>query len=182
MPINNAPNVDDLNQILRQNCFKVFDLPLHYKIDQNTLDSKYRTLQKALHPDNFINHPHSVLSIKVSSHINNAYNTLNSPLFRSIELLKQNGIILDLNINKQLPEDFLSEQMSWHEEIEEAIDNAEALAVIETKLVTKQHALNDKIMYYFANENYDAVIDCIKQLAFYNRLENLVNEKIEELW
>ena len=118
----------------------------------------------------------------VSAHINNAYNTLNSPLLKTIELLRQNGIILDLNIDKELPTNFLMQQMELYEKIEEAEGHTEKLEMLAHKLTSKISELDDKIAQNFVLTNFTAIIDEAKELAFYNKLQLLVDQKIEESW
>jgi molecular chaperone HscB len=190
---------DDLNKILRQNCFEIFDLPYTYKIDKNTLNSKYQKLQKLLHPDKFVNHPDSLLSIRVSAHINDAYNTLNSPHSKAIALLEQNGIILDLNVDKELPANVLMEQMELYEEIEDANHDIDRLNELAKKLSDKISKLSDKIELDFegkgidcharpslarndGGDSYLVIIEDIKKLAFYNKIAQQIDEKIEESW
>jgi|GEM_PF-2555933 len=185
-------STEDLNKILRQNCFEVFGLPLQYSIDQSLLNNKYQELQKQLHPDKFINHPDSLLSIRVSAHINDSYNTLNSPLLKSIALLQQNGITLDLNVDKELPADFLMEQMELYEEIEDASHDTGKLNDLAQKLIDKVRALSDKISLGFAskgmdsrlrgNDSYGIIIEDTKKMAFYNKIAHLIDQKIEESW
>lgn len=183
-------STDNLNKILRQNCFEVFGLPLQYNIDQNTLNNRHQELQKQLHPDKFVGHPDSLLSIKVSAHINDAYSTLVSPLLRAIALLQQKGITLDLNQDKELPTNFLMEQMELYEEIDEAQQDTDGLNKIAHKLANLAHQLSDAIANNFAKNGMDSnfhgndriIIEDIKKLAFYNKLAQLVNEKIEESW
>lgn len=175
-------STDELNKILRQNYFEVFNLPLQYNIDQNNLNINYQKLQKKIHPDNFINHPDNLLSIMVSAHINNAYSTLNSPLLKTIELLRQNGITLDLNIDKELPADFLILQMEFYEEIENANGNTEKLEDLAQKLANRVYQLDGKIAQNFTINNFTAIVDDAKKLAFYNKLSLLVDQKIEESW
>jgi molecular chaperone HscB len=194
----NIFSTEDLNQILRQNCFEVFGLPLQYNVDQAFLNNRYEELQKQLHPDKFINHPDSSLSIRVSAHINDAYNTLNSPLLKSIALLEQNGITLDLNVDKELPADFLMEQMELYEEIEGANHDTDKLDDLAHELVEKMRALSDKIALGFTkidrhvllnktrndngNNSYTTIIEDTKKMAFYNKIAHLIDEKIEESW
>jgi molecular chaperone HscB len=192
----NTYGTDDLNKILRQNCFEVFGLPLQYNIDQSVLSNKYQELQKQLHPDKFINHPDSLLSVKVSAHINDAYTTLKSPLLIAIALLHLKGITFDLNIDKELPKDFLMEQMDLYEEIEDASHDIEKLKVIANKLVINSNSLIDKIAYNFVcvdsclnaddklhkNNLYSNIIEDIKKLAFYNKLIQQIDKTLEQLW
>src|SRR5579863_8538664 len=194
----NTFSTEDLNKILRQNCFEVFGLPIQYNVDQVLLNNRYQELQKQLHPDKFINHPDSLLSIRVSAHVNDACNTLNSPLLKSIALLEQNGIILDLNIDKELPADYLMEQMELYEEIEDASHNTDKLNDLAQKLQDKVRALSDKIALGFASTDYHAllhktsndnkddiyaiIIEDTKKMAFYDKIEHLIDEKIEESW
>lgn len=175
-------STDDLERVLRQSCFEVFNLPLQYNIDQDTLEHKYQMLQRRLHPDNFVNQPNSALSIKVSAHINQAYGILNSPLAKTIALLQQNNIVLDLNIDKELPADFLNEQMELYEEIEDAEGNAEKLEWVAQTLKLKLNELNNKISQNFTKQNYAVIVADTKKLAFYDKLVSLIDKKTEEVW
>ncbi|MCC2625692.1 MAG: hscB [Burkholderiales bacterium] len=211
-------STDNLTKILRQNCFEVFDLSLQYKVDHDALNNRYQQLQKQLHPDKYINHPDSSLSIRVSAHINDAYNTLNSPLLKAIALLEQYGVILDLNKDKELPISILMEQMELYEEIEEANHDIDRLNALAKKLSDNIRKLNDKIAQDFESmdsrqphgwvrgndiisgnkaqpvtiakagvqtpiyNSYVIIIEDIKKLAFYNKIAQQIDDKIEESW
>jgi molecular chaperone HscB len=175
-------NTNELNQILQKNCFAVFDLPLEYKIDNIILDNKYQILQKQLHPDKFINHSDSLLSIMVSAHVNNSYNLLQSPLLKAIELLHQHGVSFDLNINSELPEDFLMLQIELYEEIEDIKDNTDKLTEISNKLAMNIKKLEYNIGINFVVKNFSTIVSDTKKLAVFTKLVSVVNQKIEESW
>lgn len=173
---------DDLNHILHQNCFEVFELPAQYAVSKVQLDNSYHLLQRKLHPDNFIDHPASMLATRVSAHINDAYNTLNSPLLKSLALLRQHGIELNLDTDKELPNDFLLQQMELYEEIDDVEDNLEQLRDLNNKIFLKIKESEALIAQNFDQKNYTSIIENTKKLAFYIKLQKLVDQKIQKLW
>lgn len=174
-----------LNQLLRQNPFQLFAIPQNFIINLDHLTKSYLQLQKKYHPDNFVNELPEIksLALKVSSHINNAYNSLKNPLQRSLTLLDLQGITLNLSSDTQLPQTFLYEQIETHEEIENAVEKQDIslLEQIERSLQNKELILIKKLEEAFNKCELELVIKLTKQLAFYNRLLETVTETINNL-
>jgi molecular chaperone HscB len=57
------------------NAFQLFHLDQRYFIDTNALDMQYKSVQKRLHPDMFVNKPNDErdASNETSSTVNQAY-------------------------------------------------------------------------------------------------------------
>ena len=107
---------------LTQNYFEIFGLPVDFSVDQARLSSRYLTLQKHLHPDNFIasTDQEKRLSMQWSTLVNTAQATLKDPLKCAIYILQLHQI--DIAENPSLPADFLMHQIALREELE-AIEN-----------------------------------------------------------
>ncbi len=180
--------------ILNQNCFEVFGFKESFLINTETLREAYLKLQKQFHPDYCISDKNLTINkditLAISSHINNAYKTLLNPLSRAILLLNLHDITYSLNNDNSISETFIIEQMEIHEEIEDAkiAKNLVALENIEQKIKTKKNIIIDNLNIAFTHiskqnngNDYQEIRKLIKQLAFYDKLEHLVNNSIHDI-
>ncbi len=172
---------EELTELLKSNSFELFNLPIEFQIDPTTLEAKYHSLQKQIHPDNFsVNrNEEKLLATSLSSKINDAYQTLASPIKRAKLILELNGLKINLAENNQLPENFLIEQMETHETIAEANDDIDKLDAIIYELEQKKDHLIAQIEEHFVNENLQIIVELIKQLSFYDKLILLVENNIQ---
>lgn len=184
----------ELQDILNKNYFEVFGFKENFLIDTETLRQAYLQLQKQFHPDYFIFDKNSTINkdivTAISAHINNAYKTLLNPLSRAILLLNLHDITYNLNNNTSISEVFIIEQMQIHEEIEDAktTNDLVALENIEQKIKTQKNIIVNNLNTAFthiSNQNtsndYEEIKKLIKQLAFYDKLEYLVNNSIHDI-
>lgn len=170
--------MNNVEQILKKNCFEIFEIQPQFVIDTAILSTKLHQLQKEFHPDNTINNELS--TNLVSAHINSCYTTLKNPLSRSIALLDVYGYPLDLAKDTQLPLEFLGEQMELHELIDEANGNILALEELEQTINNKQKQLIDSLLDTFTNKDFQEALNLTKQLGFYTRLLNSIADKMDE--
>lgn len=164
-----------------------------FAVDITNLKQIYLDLQKQFHPDYFVIDKQATeftdknLIVAVSAHINNAFKTLQNPLSRAILLLKLNNIEYNLAHDTSISEDFLIEQMEIHEEINKATltNNLNALENIEQQIKIKKNSIIDNITMAFnhidISLNYEKIKQLIKQLAFYDKLEYLVINSINDI-
>lgn len=119
---------DGMSHELTQDFFELFGLPARFDVDADRLDRAYREIQAAVHPDRFVNAPEAErrVSMQRATHVNEAYQTLRSPVRRAAYLLRRHGVDPQFDTNTAMPADFLMEQMEWREAIEEASDSANA--------------------------------------------------------
>ena len=172
----------ELNKILEQNCFEVFGLTTGFDINPAELNAKLHSLQKEFHPDNWINNVAATDALNASSHINSCYAKLKNPLERALLILSLNSYPLDLARDTDLPEQFLFEQMEFHEQIDEAGENSDKLEIIEHTVTAKQKDVIDKLSIEFAKHNYTGALELTKQLGFYQRLFNQISDKISLIY
>ena len=71
------------------NFFTLLQLPETFVIDLKKLDQNYQNLQKEIHPDRFASlaDEAKIVSIKKTAEVNDAYQTLKSPIRRAEYLL-----------------------------------------------------------------------------------------------
>ncbi|MBY0379473.1 MAG: Fe-S protein assembly co-chaperone HscB [Burkholderiales bacterium] len=175
---------EHLIELLSLDCFSLFGISANYSIDETYLKYKYLELQKQSHPDNFVTNAELLksLSLELSAHINNSYKTLKSPLLRAIAFLSHYGIEFNSNKETELPNNFLFEQIEFHDKIESANNdgNYDELVQIEQEILDSQSSLIAKITDYCAKHDFIQVKELLKQLAFYDRLRSSVESRIED--
>src|SRR5437879_11229821 len=114
---------------LNQNHFELFGLPARFAVAAAALEARYRELQREVHPDRFAAAPESErrASMQLATRVNEAYQTLKSPLRRAVYILRLRGVDPQFETNTAMPSEFLMEQMSWRERIEGGSENPETL-------------------------------------------------------
>src|SRR3990167_7950003 len=82
---------------LKKNYFELFCLPVTYQVDLELLSQRYRALLQQVHPDRFVNASpqEQRLAVQYTGLVNDALDTLKSPIKRSAYLLKIHGIDID---------------------------------------------------------------------------------------
>ena len=102
---------------MTQNYFELFNLSEKFEIDSEKLQENYRSIQKEIHPDRFATSTENekIQSMIKSTHVNDAYQTLKSPIKRAKYILS----LHKFNEKVTLPPDFLMQQMEWEEHLEE---------------------------------------------------------------
>jgi molecular chaperone HscB len=112
--------------------FSLFGLPVRFAIDLAALESAWRAVQGAVHPDKFVaaNDAQKLLALQMSTQINEAHKTLKNPILRASYICKLHGVAIDPERNTAMPADFLVQQMEWRESLEDAAQagNVEAMA------------------------------------------------------
>ncbi len=106
-----------------RNHFSIFGLPVKYGLDSAALESAWRAVQGAVHPDRFAGGTDAqrLLALQYSTQINEAHETLKDPVRRAAYLCQLHGVAVDAERNTAMPEDFLMQQMEWRESMEDAV-------------------------------------------------------------
>ncbi len=115
------------------NYFELFELPVQYVVSQDHLDTRFRSLQRYLHPDKFASASDAERrwSMQAASFVNEAYQALSKPLSRASYLLSLHGISLDEETDTQMSPMFLMEQMELREALGDAPDAADPYAALD---------------------------------------------------
>jgi molecular chaperone HscB len=171
---------------LQQDFFSLFDLPSQFKIDAALLEQKYRALQAQVHPDKFahLSETERRISMQWATRVNEAYQTLRSPLNRARYLLTQNGVDTQEETNTAMPVDFLMQQMEWREALAEAKQarNTEALAGIELQAKRIKLSLEQKLALDLDSaQDYAAASGIVRKLKFIEKLTEELGAAFDEL-
>ena len=136
-------------------------MPKSFQVDADTLEREYKKLQTEYHPDKFTDASDSerVQALQHASLINDAYDTLKSPLKRAAYLLRLENIDPEEHNQNHLQESFLLQQLELREELESLkaqkdLDGLEKMKV--SAISDKEKALQKFEICYLASKLIEA--------------------------
>ena len=168
---------------LNQNHFELFGLPARFGVDTAALEGRYHELQREVHPDRFAAAPDAErrVSMQLATRVNEAYQTLKSPLKRAVYILQLRGVDPEFETNTAMPSEFLMEQMSWRERIEAGSEKPEALLRLQVGLRDESRKIYE-ILHRRLDEGKDeAASESARMLMFYEKLDDEIDGKLAEL-
>lgn len=107
---------------LGKNYFELFDLPVSFDVDPVELATRYRELQRRIHPDRYASasEPKRRLSLQLTAQVNAALQTLKDPVARARYLLGLQGVDTGEDTDTAMDTAFLMEQMELREGLAKA--------------------------------------------------------------
>ena len=170
-----------------QSHYELFGLPVSYEVDQVKLAEHYRELQRAVHPDKFASASDQDrrLSVQRAAQINEAYQTLKSPIRRARYMLEMRGVSFDDQRETAMEPMFLMEQMELRESLAEIPKNDEGLvkiAALQDDIRQKVKALTAELVELFKDESEEAMTKAkanMHKLQFMDKLQQEA-ENVEE--
>jgi molecular chaperone HscB len=147
-----------------------------FTLDQGLLQERYRALQKQVHPDRFAHAPDQEqrVSLQYSMRVNEAFQTLKTPLLRAQYLLGLKGG--DTEHATTHDAGFLMEQMALREQLAELRDVADARAALGelmARISAMRGARIDELAVQLssdADEMLDAARESVRKLQFLDKL------------
>ena len=170
-----------------QNHFELFGLPVSYEVDQTILSDHYRELQRTVHPDKFANAPDQErrMSVQKAAQINEAFQTLKSPVRRARYMLELRGITFDDQRETAMDPMFLMEQMELRETLAGIPMNDEGLmklAELQDDILFKIRQLTAELVELFKDGSDEALLKAkanMHKLQFMDKLQQEA-ENVEE--
>ncbi|PCI81423.1 MAG: Fe-S protein assembly co-chaperone HscB [SAR86 cluster bacterium] len=167
-------------QSLKSNYFQLFNLPQSCEIDQEALNDEYRKQQGEVHPDRFANaEEHEKLrALQLSSYLNEAYETIKSPLRRAAYLLALHDIDVEKVDQNDLSMDLLLEQIQLREKLDELPKDESALAdldMLRAEVISKLERQENRFAEFFVVANYEDAKKVYHELQFLNKLRNEID-------
>lgn len=174
--------------MLTQNHFELFGLEPGFELDPATLSERYRDLQRAVHPDKFANASEQDrrLSVQQAAQVNEAYQTLKSPLRRARYLLELQGVDLDDSDTSMDPM-FLMEQIELRESLAGIAGQSDpftALMALRDTIDARDKAFISSLGEAFASGETEALQgarNTVRKMQFMEKLLSEVEELEEEL-
>jgi molecular chaperone HscB len=169
---------------LNQNHFELFGLPPRFAVDSAVLEMRYHELQREVHPDRFAAATDAArrVSMQLATRVNEAYQTLKSPLKRAVYILQLRGVDPKFETDTAMPGDFLMEQMSWRERIEAGSEEPGALLRLQAGLRDESRKIYEKLHGQLDEGRDDkAASQTVRMLMFYEKLDEEIEDKLAEL-
>lgn len=164
-------------------------MPRSFDVDAGLLEKNYRTLQRRMHPDRFVNASDRErrISMQQAAQINEGYQVLRDPLKRGRYLLELQGRVHDDERNTTSDMEFLMEQI----ELREALagvrgrgDPFPELGRIMDRIAADMDRLVDELRSLFGKGDagsLDAAADTLSRMQFFRRLQQEAGELEAEL-
>jgi molecular chaperone HscB len=171
--------------LTNRNYFEFFSLPKSFQVDADTLEREYKKLQTEYHPDKFADASESerVQVLQHASLINDAYDTVKSPLKRAAYLLRLENIDPEEHNQSHLQEAFLLQQIELREDLEmltakKDLDGLEKMK--ETVISDRNTMLQNFEVSYLASELIEAK-SLYNSLQFLFKLVDEIEDAEEKL-
>jgi len=170
----------------QQNHFQLFGLAQSYQVDMAQLEQQYRALQALVHPDKSAHLPDSEqrLAMQRATLVNEAYQTLRSPIRRARYLLSLHGVDTQEETNTVMPVDFLMAQMEWREAVAEALQARDTVVLgeLETRLSHETRELEAQLAIKIdVEKNYIAAAGLVRKLRFMEKLAEEIHAAYDEI-
>lgn len=172
---------------LATNYFDLLGAKQSYFIDLSALKKKYLDLQRQVHPDNFASGSDKVRreAMQRVSYLNQAYETLKSPLQRAVYLLQISGNDFDPDTQVHSDPAFLMQQMELREALSEVSDADDPLAALDelrdNAEQNYQEYQNQFAEFCDQSKWQDASL-VVNKMMFVNKLLREIAEKEEVLF
>jgi len=169
-----------------QNHFELFGLPPQFAIDAAALQTRYRELQREVHPDRFASASQAErrASMQRATRVNEAYQALKSPLKRAEHLLQLHGVDPQFETNTSMPPEFLAGQLALREALEEAAGASDArrLERLSAQLAGERDALLERLGGQLDSQKaWAAAAATLRQLMFLERLRGDIGDAEERM-
>jgi molecular chaperone HscB len=163
--------------------FDLFAVAATFAQDRAALDARWKELQREAHPDRFAAQGAAAqrVAMQWSVRINEAYQRLKDPIRRASYLCELNGAPVDAEKNTAMPSDFLMQQMTWREELEEASDVAAIDGLHAEVEAARTRALSSLDWLIDEKGDYPAAAKQIRALMFIERFAEDVESKSDQL-
>lgn len=156
--------------------FELLGLPVQFDLDPELIDERWKAVQKAVHPDRYAagSEVERRVAMQWASAANEAARVLRDPLKRACYLLTRQGIDLQLETNTAMPAEFLMQQMSWREDLDEArrAGDEQAVARVQQSWADSVRQIRDQVAAELQAQRWDAAAAAVRRWFFLQRLAN----------
>jgi molecular chaperone HscB len=159
--------------------FELFGLPRQFAQGAELIDRRRRELLAEVHPDRFASAGGAAqrLASQWASRVNEAHRRLKDPIQRAMQLCLLGGVPVDTERNTAMPAAFLTEQMQWHEALDEAQDDASLNALAIEVKAAEQKRLAQLQDLLDAQGDLAAAAQAIRALLFVRSIAEHIAQK-----
>ena len=168
---------------LQSSDFELFGVPEQFHLSGVDLDKRWKELQREVHPDKFAARGPSAqrIAMQWSVRVNEAYNRLRDPLQRAAYLCERRGAPINAEINTAMPADFLAEQMTWREALDDAHSD-QAVDQLAAKLARVRSEILEQIGGLLDTaDDAPAAARQVRALMFIERFARDIEARFEQL-
>jgi molecular chaperone HscB len=161
-----------------KNYFELFGMPIGFRVDHAQLASRYRELQKVVHPDRYAaSGEHSQrLSLQGATLVNEAYEVLKDPLRRAQYLLGLKDVGFDPSQQTLNDPAFLMRQMELREALERVGGAADPQSELDTLMREIEAMIREQVAQLAVQfedasaEHLAAAAQTVQKMQFLNKL------------
>jgi molecular chaperone HscB len=172
-----------------KNHFELFGLPVTFDLDVDDLASRYREMQRSVHPDRFASASDQDrrLSLQMTALINEAFQTLKDPVRRGRYLLGLRGVDLGDDNDTAMDPAFLMEQMELREQLDEVTqaDNPhKQLAELANRIEQRLHDSIEHFRGLLTEKTPEAdrkARNAVREMQFLEKMRQEIDNLEEEL-
>jgi molecular chaperone HscB len=172
-----------------KNHFELFGLPVSFDVDADDLTSRYRELQRRVHPDKFTNAPDQErrLSLQMTALVNEAFQSLKDPVRRGRYLLSLRGVDMDEETDTAMDPAFLMEQMElreYLEEIRQADNPGKQLAELANRIGQRMQEKIEQLRLALnrnSEEETKHARNLVREMQFLEKMQQEIDNLEEEL-
>ncbi len=164
--------------------FALFGLARAQGIDAAALETRFRDIQAQVHPDKHAqgSEANQRLAMQWATRVNEAYQTLKSPLARARYLLQLQGHDAQVESNTSMPMEFLVAQMELREAVAEARVGADdtALDGLRRTLVSEMKGEYQRLQELIdTRQDFPVAAELVRQLMFQEKLLHEIDDALE---
>lgn len=169
------------------NFFALFEQPVQFEVNQDSLDQHLRLLQKRYHPDNVAKNAADTVqaqqqSGQASALINQAYQTLSAPDSRASYLLDMAEQAQNLE-HSIADLDFLEDAMQMRIDLDEAIADKDrpTLQQLHPQITERLVKQSERFSSAYQSQDWQSAIDATQKLKFLVKLNADVTTGLDEV-
>ena len=172
--------------LLNADFFALLGVQKRFEQDLAVLDERFRQLQREIHPDRYAAADDAArrASMMLATQINEAYQTLRSPLKRATYLLELAGVDVGAESNTAMSPEFLMSQMVWREQVADARAGKD---LSELKGLESEIADAVRVAYADLGRHLDSdgemneAVESVRRLMFLEKLHEEIDNAIFDL-
>ncbi len=154
--------------------FALFGLPRAFAIDPQVLETAWKRVATAVHPDRFASGSAAEkrVALQWSTQANEAWRVLKDPLSRARYLCELGGVDLQTETNTAMAPAFLMQQMEWHEALDAlmAHPNQEAYQALAQEFDAARVEFVRTLTDLFANNQFEQAAARVRDWMFLDKL------------
>ena len=168
---------------LQSTDFELFGVLEQFAQDRDTLDARWKELQREAHPDKFAAQGAAAqrVALQWSVRINEAYQRLKDPVKRAAYLCELRGVPVNAENNTAMPTDFLMQQMELREALEEARTTEDTDEISQKSAQDMREQLLKVEQLLDFNKDTAQAAQAVRALMFIQRFMQDVDARYEHL-